>query len=254
MRCLVTGASRGLGAAILAALLESHAEIDQLYAGVRRKQTDDTPNRLHYLNLDVAKPADVETLKALPALDLIVNNAGIGFGNGFAATLAVNYHGTKAVCDALLDKMADGGRICNIASASGPMYVSALGDADERALLTAKVPSIDELDALALKYAGMTDYENSAYGLSKALVNAYTRALAAAHPRLTIVSVTPGFLATDLTKGMGATKPPSAGVPVVERALFDTDIVSGYFYGSDGLRSPIDRYRGPGTPEYVEED
>jgi len=34
------------------------------------------------------------------------------------------------------------------------------------------------------------------------------------------------------------------------RVLFEPNAVSGYFYGSDGLRSPVTMTRDPGTKEY----
>ena len=35
---------------------------------------------------------------------------------------------------------------------------------------------------------------------------------------------------------------------------FNTEVISGYYYGSDGLRSPFTMTRDPGTPEYQGED
>ena len=46
----------------------------------------------------------------------------------------------------------------------------------------------------------------------QACVNAYTQWLAKQHPKLVINSCTPGFIATDITKGMGATNPPEKAV------------------------------------------
>ena len=46
------------------------------------------------------------------------------------------------------------------------------------------------------------------YGMSKALLNSYTMMLAREHPKLKINSCSPGYILTDLTAGMGATKRP----------------------------------------------
>ena len=34
--------------------------------------------------------------------------------------------------------------------------------------------------------------------------------------------------------------------------LFDQPKGSGHYYGSDALRSPLDHYRAPGSPEYTD--
>lgn len=49
------------------------------------------------------------------------------------------------------------------------------------------------------------------YGFSKACLIAYTMILAREYPELKINAMTPGYILTDITKGMGATKPPEEG-------------------------------------------
>jgi carbonyl reductase 1 len=95
--------------------------------------------------------------------------------------------------------------------------------------------------------------DSNAYGLSKAFLNAYTVLHAKQDPDLIINSCTPGYIATDITKGMGATNPPSKGaVPPVTLLMSDdfSKLPTGRYYGSDCVRSPIDRYRDPGAPPY----
>jgi NAD(P)-dependent dehydrogenase (short-subunit alcohol dehydrogenase family) len=60
-------------------------------------------------------------------LHAICNNAGIGIGESIAATLNANFYSQKRVAEAfipLLDRTS--GRVCNIASAAGPVFVSRL--------------------------------------------------------------------------------------------------------------------------------
>ncbi len=62
---------------------------------------------------------------------------------------------------------------------------------------------------------------------------------------------------TDLTRGMGATKTPEQSQCHVAPLflLFGDDVPStGWYFGSDAVRSPLDRYRGPGDPPYVADD
>ena len=80
----------------------------------------------------------------------------------------------------------------------------------------------------------------------------------ASSARLRINSCSPGYILTDLTAGMGATKRPEESNCHVA-ALFllfgdvphDEVVNKGRYYGSDAVRSPIDVYRGPGDPPYV---
>ncbi len=75
---------------------------------------------------------------------------------------------------------------------------------------------------------------------------------------------TPGFIATDLTRPVASAqgkspedlgmKPPAEGTKSALYLLFGSSQGSGHYYGSDALRSPIDRYRSPGSPAYTGED
>jgi len=77
---------------------------------------------------------------------------------------------------------------------------------------------------------------------------------------LTISACTPGFIETDLTRPYAAAsgrspaemgmKQPAAGTRSTMALLFDVE-GSGRYCGSDGLRSPLDRYRSPGSPAYA---
>ena len=101
----------------------------------------------------------------------------------------------------------------------------------------------------------------SAYGLSKACTNAYTIFLAQQCPDLTVNACTPGFIETDLTRPMAVAggktptemgmKSPEEGASTSVFLLMGNPEGSGHYYGSDCLRSPIDRYRSPGDPPYT---
>ena len=113
---------------------------------------------------------------------------------------------------------------------------------------------------LGKKYDINSDY-GSPYGLSKACTNAYTIFLAKQNPNLKINSCTPGFIETDMTRHMaiygGKTtaelgmKSPEQGASASVFLLIDNSVGSGYYYGSDCLRSPLDKYRSPGDPPYT---
>ena len=126
--------------------------------------------------------------------------------------------------------------------------VTGLDDEQQQAF-TDRALSWAALVAVMDSYAAYPDYEGNAYGLSKACINSYTMMLARDNPTIAINACTPGFIATDLTRGMGATLPPEQGTRATLHCLFG-DVGSGFYYGSDAQRSPLNRYRGPGSAPY----
>ena len=169
----------------------------------------------------------------------------------------VNYFGPRRVNDEfgkLLQR--PGGRIVNIASASGPNYVSHLSQSDPLALKLTKpwtiTGGIRELDEIAKSIES-----GDSYGASKALVNAYTVLQAKVDKDLIINSCTPGWIATDMTRGHGATNPPSKGAVPPCWLMMDDAVAkqpTGRYYGSDCVRSPLHYYRGPGEAPYVSDE
>jgi NAD(P)-dependent dehydrogenase (short-subunit alcohol dehydrogenase family) len=103
--------------------------------------------------------------------------------------------------------------------------------------------------------------DGSAYGLSKACTNTYTLILARENHALRVNACTPGFIETDLTRpfaesqGMAPSelgmKPPAEGTRSALFLLFGDPEGNGRYYGSDAVRSPLDRYRAPGDPPYT---
>ena len=120
---LVTGANRGIGRAIAAALLQRGAKV---YAGARDPHQVDLPGA-QALALDVTDPASVAAAaQAAPDLTLVVNNAGVsryqnlldGNPAGLRAELDTHLWGTLAVTRATAPVLArnGGGAIMNILS------------------------------------------------------------------------------------------------------------------------------------------
>jgi len=288
-RILVTGGNKGIGLAIVEAILTEHADAF-VYLGSREiergheaaaglvRDHREWRDRLDVVGLDVADDASVgEAAKHVGAASLgeklygIVNNAGIGTGRGdLAAVLNVNTLGVHRVCEAFLPLVEPRGRIVNVTSAAGPSFVATCSPERQRFFLDAGLTwnelraFIDECLALgrdggSFAAAGLGD--GSAYGLSKACTNTYTLILAREHPELRVNACTPGFIATDMTRhyaeGAGKTpaelgmKPPSEGAKAPMHLLFGEIEGSGRYYGSDAKRSPLDRYREPGSPAYT---
>ena len=238
-------------------------------------------NRVKLIQIDVeqdysvnlAAEKIVENFGKTPgALYGIVNNAGISNSvEGLEKILNVNTHGPKRICDAFIPLLnSSHGRIVNVTSASGPTFVSGSSDETKKLLTN---PAITWTEIKDYMDKCIDDSKNndiisdsgsnmgSAYGLSKACTNAYTIFLARKHPNLKVNACTPGFIETDMTRSMafsgGKTpaemgmKSPEEGTSASVFLLMENPEGSGHYYGSDCLRSPIDRYRSPGEPPYT---
>nr|GMD75864.1 (+)-neomenthol dehydrogenase-like [Ipomoea batatas] len=70
----------------------------------------------------------------------------------------------------------------------------------------------------------------SAYKVSKAAVNAYTRILAQKYPNFRINCVYPGYVKTDMTLNNGMLTPVESAESIVKLALLPDDGPSGFFF------------------------
>lgn len=276
-RILVTGANKGIGLAIVKAILEQQsdtfvllgsrdAERGQAAVQGLLAQHPDWSDRLQMLELNVADEASVSQAAGQVASQFgndslygIVNNAGLVREKDLAAVLNVNVYGIRRVCEAFLPLMAAQGRIVNITSAAGPSYVAQCDAERQRFFLNSDI-TWQELDAFMQACISQND-EASVYGLSKACANSYTLLLAREHPQHQINACTPGFIETDATRPFAESqaktpaemgmKPPSEGAVSAMYLLFGDLEGNGRYYGSDAKRSPLDRYRAPGDAAYT---
>jgi 3-oxoacyl-[acyl-carrier protein] reductase len=191
---LVTGSSRGMGAAILEAFAAAGAVCVVNYvaddAGQNRRDADQTAERLrahnvpvHVFEADVSRFESVEALMQRVAaeaggLDVLVNNAGVLRDRTvkkmtppeWRSVLATNLDGVFHCCKLGAEVLRDGGRIVNVAS-----------------------------------IAGMVGFHGQAnYAAAKAGVIALTRVLAKelARRRITVNAVAPGVIQTPMLAGL----------------------------------------------------
>lgn len=285
---VVTGANKGIGLALASEILRQH-EDTFVWLGSRSAERGREAvagliaenrawaDRLRVLELDVTSDGSVARAVAEVAgrgtpLHGLVNNSGIGTAGGtLAAVLDVNTLGIHRVSTAfvpLLDQT--GGRIVNVTSAAGPNFVSRCSSAWQKFFVDPDIEwtrleaFIGECLALASDKAAFSAKgldEGEPYGLSKACANSYTMILARTHPSLRVNACTPGFIATDMTRSYAESsgktpeelgmKPPVAGTVAPLFLLFGDPEGNGRFYGSDAKRSPLDRYRSPGSEPYT---
>ena len=108
----------------------------------------------------------------------------------------------------------------------------------------------DVTATLAVEQAA--EWENgghmAAYCCSKTLLSGYAIVAARENPTLTVTFISPGFINTAMTAGFGASLSPEEGAVSARYCLFG-EVTSGWFYGSDGKRSPMHKGRDPGEPE-----
>jgi NAD(P)-dependent dehydrogenase (short-subunit alcohol dehydrogenase family) len=138
-RVLVSGAGRGLGRALVAALAAAGAR--EVVAGTRKPEARATLEALAPsvtpVQLDVTSDSDVAAVAQMGTMDILINNAGFaGFGNPLTMSfddieqeLAVNYIGVLRLTRAIVPAMiAQGdGMIVNIATAFSKVNLPLIG-------------------------------------------------------------------------------------------------------------------------------
>lgn len=141
-RALVTGASRGIGAAIALALAEKGADVAITYERSADKAAEVVRaieakgGRGVAIQADSADPVAVnravdEAAAALGGLDILINNAGIALYHPVAdisidaidAQLAVNVRAPVLAAQAAIPHLGEGGRIITIGSAGADRIV-----------------------------------------------------------------------------------------------------------------------------------
>lgn len=195
---------------------------------------------------------ELESSTAPLQLYALVNNAGTGLGHGVtpAQVVDTNLRGPKRIVDAFLPLLDPArGRIVMTGSGSGPSYIKGLGPGPAAKALM-NPTSWEGIEAHVAEHQGAPTDSNGSYGLSKACLTAYTMVLAKQHPSLKISVVSPGYILTKMTAGYGATKPPAEGTVSLKHGLFGDLEGSGFYYGSDAVRSPLHFMRSPGEPAY----
>ena len=268
-RVLVTGGNAGIGLALVKQLAAEDGYF--VYLGARSLEKAKaavesilaTSPGLPIEPCVIDPGCDASVLAAAAALKAsgvqlfaVVNNAGTGFKHGTdgEGVLNCNAYGPKRVTEAFLPLLDPAvGRVVMVGSGSAGGYVKT--QAPEVQKLLCNTPENWEvLEAHMAARRGdpvfMKELNPGPYGLSKAILAAYTMLLARSHPHITFACCSPGFIATALTAGWGATKTPEEGTLSIRHCLNKPLGGNGWYYGSDCVRSPYHFTRDPGTEAY----
>jgi NAD(P)-dependent dehydrogenase (short-subunit alcohol dehydrogenase family) len=188
---LVTGANRGIGAALVEEALRRGAR--RVYAGARRPVTHED-GRVTPLTLDVTNAAQIQrAVEEVDTLDILINNAGVALYDDLSDPsvleqhFAVNLFGMHGVTQAFLPK-----------------------------LISSKGSVVNNLSANALAPLPLIP----AYSISKAAAFNMTQSLRVllASRGVHVHAVLTGVVDTDMTKGFDI---PKASPETVARGIFD---------------------------------
>jgi NAD(P)-dependent dehydrogenase (short-subunit alcohol dehydrogenase family) len=197
---LVTGATRGIGAAIADAL--AVAGVKRVYAAMRTEPQRAFAPGVVPVTVDITNAAQVaDAARSCADTQILINNAGVGYfqpliGAGDVSAgeeeMRVNYFGTLAMCRAFAPVLArnGGGAIVNILSIVARVAAPAGGS----------------------------------YCASKAAALSLTQAIRGelAPQGTLVISVMPGFVDTDMIRGLDVPKDtPGAVAGSVIQALRD---------------------------------
>ena len=165
---LITGANRGIGAALVRSFLDAGA--GQVWAGMRDPSSAPKPTdpRVTPFAIDITNPDHVDAAaKRIGGVDILVNNAGIMSFNGILSAserdlptdMDVNFYGTVRMMKAFAPLMAErgGGVIANLLSivSLSPISPITAYSASKAALLSATQAARAELAAHKIKVVGI---------------------------------------------------------------------------------------------------
>jgi len=174
---LITGANRGLGAALCESILQYSPKI--IYAGYREHRGDIADERVQWIALDIQQNPSIDNVSDdITALDVVINNAGCLIPA--AADPAEELGNLKVMMDLHL---------------YGPLR---LINTVLPLLQRSPRPAIINMISMAA-FASVAGCE--AYCTSKAALHTATQGLRLKHPHIQCVGVYPGPTATDMTAG-----------------------------------------------------
>jgi NAD(P)-dependent dehydrogenase (short-subunit alcohol dehydrogenase family) len=205
---LITGISRGIGRATSGLFLTKDWHV--IGTSTSGKANISNPNleiyKLDMLDGESIRNFSGKVINSRSKIDVLINNAGISLDTGesidhdaLIKTLQVNLIGLIDLTEMLLNHINNGGHIINVSSTVGSIT----------AYTTPYAPS---------------------YAISKVALNMYTRILAGRlrNRKITVSSIHPGWVKTDMGGLMAPREPSSAALDIY--SLATSSVESGFFW------------------------
>ncbi|CAK9164983.1 unnamed protein product [Ilex paraguariensis] len=261
-RCaVVTGANKGIGLEICRQLASNGIKV--ISTARDEKRGVEAVGKLKasglldvvFHQLDVKDPDSIASLAKFVEtnfgkLDILVNDENAHLVNRVMqqsyekaeACIRTNYYGTKSMTEAFLPllQLSNSARIVNVSSIYGQLQFI-YNDMVKAELENLESLTEEKIDQLLLMF--LKDFEEdklqangwpltvSAYKVSKAVINAYTRLVAKKFPNILVNCVHPGLVKTDISSNYGNLSPEEGARAPVMLALLPDDGPSGlYFY------------------------
>lgn len=258
---VVTGANKGIGYAIVKELLErgvgtvylTARDVARGKAAVEKLKKEGVNPEFHQLEV-----TDKESIKALATylkqkhggFDILINNAGVIVENLYKSTYAdakrvidINYRSILLLKEHLYPVIKDNGRIVNISSDTG--HISNLRNREWINRLTKEDLKIEDIEAFIDWFLTSLKNENLKredfvqmcmlpYIVSKISLSALTRIQQKQVGRgISINSLHPGFVQTDMTKNVGIGTAEDSGKATAYLALDVDQSVKGKYFWFD---------------------
>lgn len=242
MKVAVTGANKGIGQAAVLLLLADPA-VDHVYFTARDEKLAEEAlkgfkeaakgKKVDYLLLDILAEGSVckfvaQLKEKKLQFDVFINNAGV-FLNGLKketldTQFRVNYTFPIELTHALIkeDLVKKGGRFVYTSSGMGNVHMIKDHADAVKLVKNYKSPETTEksISELVKRYqAEVLDpskgWGDNLYAHSKMFLTITVHALAKENKDFTFFVVCPGFVATTMTEGMGATRTPAEGADTI---------------------------------------
>ena len=269
---LVTGANKGIGFHVVKRLLNKSSLDDTLILFASRDiqrgedalQQLGSPTNVRLLQLDMSSTESIRQAaneiknKYNGQLDVVINNAGILAKevtvDAARTVFAVNYYGIKLLNELLFPILRQNGRIINVSSQVAAIQLHECSLALQEKY-TSPTLTIDELEQMVKDFLSAVETNslddigyhiktfNPLYGISKAALNALTQIEArqwSTEKNLLILSVSPGYCATDMTQNSTDARPAEYGADSILHAVYTpaNELENGGFY-RDGVQLPL---------------
>jgi NAD(P)-dependent dehydrogenase (short-subunit alcohol dehydrogenase family) len=196
---VITGVSRGIGQSLAKKFLEEGYKVVGTSTSGKVKINNSS---LEVIKLDLSDPTSIlkasnEIVKKTSDIDVLINNAGVNLQDfdvidmdisTLRKTLEINLIGLIDFTERLLPNMSSKGQIINTSSVMGSLS----------------------------KDSGNEVLDDPCYRISKTAVNMYTKTLASRLRKqgITVSSVHPGWVKTDMGGGDAPRKPEEAAVQI----------------------------------------